>query len=36
MTPRDPSRVAEMKKHVQQHAQTMNQGHGCTMMDAAN
>ena len=36
MTPRDPSRVAEMKKHVQQHAQMMNQGHSCPMMDAAN
>jgi hypothetical protein len=36
MTPRDPSRVAEMKKHVQQHAEMMNQGHGCPMMDAAN
>ena len=36
MTPRDPSRVAEMKKHVQQHAQMMNQGHGCPMMNAAN
>ena len=36
MTPRDHSRVAEMKKHVQQHAQMMNQGHSCPMMDAAN
>ena len=36
MTPRDPSRVAEMKKHVQQHAQMMNQGHGCPMMNATN
>ena len=36
MTPREPSRLAEMKQHLQQHVQMMNQGHGCSIMEATN
>jgi hypothetical protein len=32
MTPSDSSRLAEMRQHMQQHAQMMNQSHGCPMM----
>jgi hypothetical protein len=34
MTPSDPARVAEMRQHMQQRAQMMNQSHGCRMMGA--
>jgi hypothetical protein len=34
MTPLDPSRKGELKQHMQQHAQMMNQAHGCPMMGA--
>ena len=35
MTPVDPSRLGEMKQHMQQHSQMMNQSHSCPMMGSA-
>jgi hypothetical protein len=34
VTPVDPSRLGEMKQHIQQHVQMMNQAHSCPMMGA--
>ena len=32
MTPSDPAKIGEMRQHMKQHAQTMDQSHGCSMM----
>jgi hypothetical protein len=32
MTPADPAKLKEMRDHMKQHAQMMNQSHGCSMM----
>jgi hypothetical protein len=32
MTPADPAKLGEMREAMQQHAQHMNQEHGCSMM----
>jgi hypothetical protein len=32
MTPDDPAKLGEMREAMQQHAQRMNQEHGCSMM----
>jgi hypothetical protein len=32
MTPTDPAKLKEMRDHMKQHAQMMNQSHGCSMM----
>ena len=32
MTPSDPAKLKEMRDHMKQHAQMMNQSHGCSMM----
>jgi hypothetical protein len=31
-TPVDPAKLGEMRDHMKQHAQMMNQSHGCSMM----
>jgi hypothetical protein len=31
MTPVDPAKLNDMRQHVKQHAQMMNQSHGCSM-----
>jgi hypothetical protein len=35
LTPLDPSRLGELKQHMKEHAQMMNDGHGCPMMGGA-
>jgi hypothetical protein len=35
VTPLDPSRTSELKQHMQQRAQMMNEAHGCPMMGGA-
>jgi hypothetical protein len=32
VTPADPAKLNEMRQHMKQHAQMMNQSHGCSMM----
>jgi hypothetical protein len=32
MTPADPKKLSEMRDHMKQHAQMVNQTHGCSMM----
>jgi hypothetical protein len=31
MTPADPAKLSDMRQHMKQHAQMMNQSHGCSM-----
>jgi RecB family endonuclease NucS len=31
MTPADPAKLNEMRQHLKQHVQMMNQSHGCSM-----
>jgi ribosomal protein S15P/S13E len=31
MTPADPKKLGEVREHMKQHAQSMNQTHGCSM-----
>jgi hypothetical protein len=32
MTPADPAKLNEMRQHMKEHVQMMNQSHGCSMM----
>lgn len=32
MTPADPAKLSEMRQHMKQHSQMMNQSRGCSMM----
>jgi hypothetical protein len=31
MTPIDPAKLSDMRQHMKQHVQMMNQSHGCMM-----